>query len=181
MGSYIRKSFKFGPFRFNLSKSGIGVSAGIKGARIGMRPNGRAYTHVGRYGLYHRQELGSFQNQREEENVTSKGNFICSVCGSIGKPIRIIKGSFLIELALWLFFILPGLVYSLWRLTSKYEACPQCKSSLMIPLSSPVAQKLLSELQPKKPAESEPKVIKKSTSEISNLAADYINKMTSKK
>ena len=31
MGFYIRKSVSIGPLRFNLSKSGIGVSAGIKG------------------------------------------------------------------------------------------------------------------------------------------------------
>lgn len=33
MGFYIRKSVKAGPFRFNLSKSGLGVSAGIPGFR----------------------------------------------------------------------------------------------------------------------------------------------------
>jgi hypothetical protein len=29
MGFYIRKSLGFGPFRLNLSKSGIGVSVGV--------------------------------------------------------------------------------------------------------------------------------------------------------
>lgn len=55
VGFYIRKSFKAGPFRLNLSKSGLGVSAGVKGARVGIDAKGRAYTHAGRYGLYHRQ------------------------------------------------------------------------------------------------------------------------------
>ncbi|MBN2579097.1 MAG: DUF4236 domain-containing protein [Pirellulales bacterium] len=58
MGYYLRKSFRIGPVRFNLSKSGIGVSAGVKGARFGVRPDGRSYVHAGRYGLYFRQELG---------------------------------------------------------------------------------------------------------------------------
>jgi hypothetical protein len=40
MGLYFRKSFKYGPVRINLSKSGIGVSAGIKGARVGIGPKG---------------------------------------------------------------------------------------------------------------------------------------------
>jgi hypothetical protein len=31
MGFYVRKSLKAGPFRFNLSKSGVGVSAGVPG------------------------------------------------------------------------------------------------------------------------------------------------------
>ena len=35
MGWYLRKSVKLGLFRVNLSKSGIGYSFGVKGARIG--------------------------------------------------------------------------------------------------------------------------------------------------
>ncbi len=38
MGLYIRKSVRVGPFRFNLSKSGVGVSAGVKGFRVGVSP-----------------------------------------------------------------------------------------------------------------------------------------------
>jgi len=58
MGFYLRKSFKVGPVRFNLSKSGIGTSVGVKGFRIGQRPNGSRYMHGGRYGFYYRKELG---------------------------------------------------------------------------------------------------------------------------
>lgn len=53
MGFYIRKSISVGPFRFNLSKSGVGISTGIKGFRVGMSPRG-TYVHVGRDGLYYR-------------------------------------------------------------------------------------------------------------------------------
>jgi len=34
MGFYFRKSKKFGPFRLNFSKSGIGASVGVKAARV---------------------------------------------------------------------------------------------------------------------------------------------------
>ena len=54
MGWYLRKSFSFGPLRLNLSKSGLGYSLGVKGARIGTGPRGN-YVHMGRYGLYYRQ------------------------------------------------------------------------------------------------------------------------------
>ncbi len=54
MGWYLRKSFSFGPLRLNLSKSGLGYSFGVKGARIGTGPRGD-YIHMGRYGLYYRQ------------------------------------------------------------------------------------------------------------------------------
>ncbi|MGD9970365.1 MAG: DUF4236 domain-containing protein [Sulfuricurvum sp.] len=46
MGFYIRKSITVGPIRFNLSKSGIGVSAGIKGLRFGAGPIDN-YIHMG--------------------------------------------------------------------------------------------------------------------------------------
>ncbi|MGA4815337.1 DUF4236 domain-containing protein [Pseudomonas aeruginosa] len=58
MGLSVRKSVRVGPFRFNLSKSGIGVSAGIKGLRVGTGPRGN-YIHMGRGGFYYRQTLPS--------------------------------------------------------------------------------------------------------------------------
>jgi DNA polymerase III epsilon subunit-like protein len=58
MGFYIRKSIKAGPFRFNLSKSGLGVSAGVPGFRVGTGPRGN-YVNMGRHGVYYRATLGS--------------------------------------------------------------------------------------------------------------------------
>ena len=58
MGFYIRKSFSFGPLRLNLSKSGLGYSFGVKGARVGSGPRGN-YIHLGRYGLYYRHSLST--------------------------------------------------------------------------------------------------------------------------
>lgn len=57
MGFYIRKSISAGPFRFNLSGSGIGLSVGVKGFRVGTGPRGN-YVHMGRGGLYYRASLG---------------------------------------------------------------------------------------------------------------------------
>jgi hypothetical protein len=54
---YLRKSVRAGPFRFNLSNSGVGVSVGVKGLRIGTGPRGH-YVHAGRGGLYYRASLG---------------------------------------------------------------------------------------------------------------------------
>jgi len=56
MGFYLRKGFTFGPLRLNLSRSGLGASVGVKGARIGVGPRG-SYIHMGRGGLYYRQTL----------------------------------------------------------------------------------------------------------------------------
>jgi hypothetical protein len=58
MGFYIRKSVRVGPLRFNLSKSGVGVSAGVRGFRVGTGPRGH-YVHAGAGGFYYRASLGA--------------------------------------------------------------------------------------------------------------------------
>jgi len=72
MAFYIRKSLRFGPLRFNLSKSGVGVSAGVKGFRVGTGPRGN-YVHMGRGGLYYRASLPSISG------------------GSVGVPRRALR------------------------------------------------------------------------------------------
>lgn len=57
MGFYVRKSVKAGPFRFNMSKSGVGVSVGVPGFRVGTGPRGN-YVHMGRGGTFYRASLG---------------------------------------------------------------------------------------------------------------------------
>lgn len=60
MGFYLRKGFSLGNFaRFNLSRSGLGVSLGVKGARIGIDARGRSYVHAGRGGFYYRKHLST--------------------------------------------------------------------------------------------------------------------------
>lgn len=49
MGFYLRTSLKAGPFRFNLSQSGVSVSVGIPGFRVGTGPRGN-YIRVARLG-----------------------------------------------------------------------------------------------------------------------------------
>lgn len=67
----------------------------------------------------------------------------CGNCGIVAKPKKVTKGSFWIEVFLWLALILPGVLYSLWRLTSRYEACPKCGAPNMLPLDSPIAKTAL--------------------------------------
>ena len=75
MGFYFRKSIGLGPLRFNLSKSGIGVSTGIRGFRVGSGPRGN-YVHMGRNGLYYRQTLPTIQPRAVRHTVprTNAGN-----------------------------------------------------------------------------------------------------------
>jgi hypothetical protein len=54
MGFYLRKAIRLGPVRINLSRSGVGLSAGVTGARFGLDAAGHPYVHAGRDGLYYR-------------------------------------------------------------------------------------------------------------------------------
>ncbi len=56
MVSY-RKSLKAGPFRINLSKSGVGVSTGVKGLRVGVNGKGKSYVSAGSKGVRYRKQL----------------------------------------------------------------------------------------------------------------------------
>ncbi len=46
MGFYYRKSISAGPFRINLSRSGLGYSIGGRGFRTGVSSRGRSYTNL---------------------------------------------------------------------------------------------------------------------------------------
>lgn len=74
---------------------------------------------------------------------------LCTTCGTIGPTKRLMKGSFVMELFLWMLFLIPGLIYSLWRLTTAHQGCRKCGGSNVIPLDSPVAQKFLAEQSPR--------------------------------
>ena len=63
----------------------------------------------------------------------------CVTCGTTGSPRRNTRGSILIEIVLWLCFIVPGVIYSLWRLTTVGMVCSACSSDQIIPPSSPRA------------------------------------------
>lgn len=52
---------------------------------------------------------------------------ICKSCGYKGRPKRKKRGSLLISNVLW-FFVVPGFLYSIWRMTSQYDVCPKCGS-----------------------------------------------------
>jgi len=63
MGIFFRKSVKMGPIRFNLSKSGIGTSVGVKGLRVGVNATGKSYVSGGMGGIYFRNSLSPSNNR----------------------------------------------------------------------------------------------------------------------
>lgn len=73
---------------------------------------------------------------------------LCTACGSVGYTKNVMKGSMLTELFLWLFFLLPGLIYSIWRHTTRADVCSKCGSPTVIPVDSPIAKRYLDTPEP---------------------------------
>lgn len=70
---------------------------------------------------------------------------ICATCGHVGRPVYVKRGTVLISIVLWLTFIIPGIIYSLWRLTSGYRKCEACGSTSLLPLNTQAGRKLVTE------------------------------------
>jgi hypothetical protein len=75
-------------------------------------------------------------------SVSPTGPYICPSCGTRGLPATKTKGSIFIEIILWLCLIVPGLIYSIWRLTTRQKVCPSCGNAGMIPIATPGGQQL---------------------------------------
>lgn len=73
------------------------------------------------------------------------GKYICKNCGSQERTKSITRGSIAIEIVLWLLFILPGVIYSVWRLTTRRRGCRSCGGEV-IDVNSPMGKKLVREL-----------------------------------
>jgi hypothetical protein len=81
--------------------------------------------------------------------------FICTQCGTPGKPKTITKGNILVELVLWIFgiafiwffgiSIIMAIIYSAWRHLSRFKGCRECHGP-MIKLDTPMGQKLMQSL-----------------------------------
>jgi ribosomal protein S27E len=67
---------------------------------------------------------------------------ICSRCGSISKRAAK-RGSLAVEVLLWLFFLVPGIIYTIWW---RVRVCPVCGSQKVFPASSPIGKKLQRDL-----------------------------------
>jgi hypothetical protein len=76
---------------------------------------------------------------------------VCSNCGHHGPSELQTKGSIWLEVVLWLFLIVPGLIYSIWRHTTRKQVCAECFSEHLVPPNSPVGRKLLAEHGTKQP------------------------------
>lgn len=72
---------------------------------------------------------------------------VCTRCGMITNARKEGKGSCLIEIILWVvgipLFLLPGIIYSIWRRTDRDRICSKCGSPALVPVVSPKGQNII--------------------------------------
>jgi len=73
--------------------------------------------------------------------------YICSQCGHVSGSQTAIKGSLGVEIILWLCFLVPGIIYSVWRSSSRHKVCPSCKSTSLVSTDSPVGKKMMKDYE----------------------------------
>lgn len=111
MGTRFRKSVKLGPFRVNLSKSGVGWSVGNKYARYTRKANGgtRVTTTLPGTGISHVEELGrsqgSVQRVREKPLPPKEPDYL--IAGQSKRRIALAA----VAVALLLGALLLGILY----------------------------------------------------------------------
>lgn len=84
--------------------------------------------------LFYKAIRGGFGNNG---SISETGDMICQNCGTRGTPKTITKGSLAIEILLWICFLIPGVIYSLWRMTTRQQGCPSCGQAGMIKVDTP--------------------------------------------
>jgi hypothetical protein len=74
-------------------------------------------------------------------------NMFCKTCGHSGESGTFTRGSLGIEIVLWLCLLVPGIIYSLWRSSSRSAKCKACGSVDVVPDGSPVAMAMRKSLE----------------------------------
>lgn len=65
-------------------------------------------------------------------NPTGRPKYYCNACHNYS-PTALKKGNGWIELVLYLFYIVPGIIYSIWRRSGAPTVCPICRASALVP------------------------------------------------
>lgn len=113
MGMSFRKSMKIGGMRVNLSKSGLGVSTGIKGLRVGVNAKGKSYVSAGTHGMYYRKTIGSSTGTSSSTTISSSQSSSSS-SGCLLWIVGII--CCLIGFAYPIWFVIPGIMLAIYLL-----------------------------------------------------------------
>lgn len=80
-------------------------------------------------------------SRRKREGSTLET--VCAQCETVGDSKVRMPGSFVVELALYLLWILPGVIYTVWRYTNTERACTACGAKTLLPVDSPAGQRII--------------------------------------
>src|ERR1043166_2982469 len=69
----------------------------------------------------------------------------CTRCGHIGPPGFFTGGSPFVAAILWLCLIVPGLLYSMWKIARSRGVCTRCGDTILVPPDSALAKQLSEE------------------------------------
>jgi hypothetical protein len=62
--------------------------------------------------------------------------YVCMECGCQRDPIDANRGLWVVEIFMWLLYILPGVIYSIWRRVRKHQVCSKCRNPSVVLTSS---------------------------------------------
>ena len=82
------------------------------------------------------------------ETTLPRHTKICKQCGTLNETGDALPGSGWIELILWLCYLIPGLIYSIWRRAKRNAACSACSSRELVQVGTPVGSRLLQQYHP---------------------------------
>gem|GEM_PF-4856210 len=78
--------------------------------------------------------------------MSSVPKYICPRCGAVGnRPATICPGSSLVQILFFFLGLVPGIIYTMWRVAATYQGCGRCGSNILIHTKSPMGQRLLLE------------------------------------
>ena len=67
-----------------------------------------------------------FSQELKYKSFWVKPTIYCPNCWYEGKAKLTAKWSLWVEIVLWLFLLVPWLIYSTWRWSNRYYVCPKC-------------------------------------------------------
>ena len=83
-------------------------------------------------------------NPRMNPEPVAPWSHVCADCGAKVTPLKgPSRGYTGIEIMLWVLFLLPGVLYSIWRRLGRNEACPKCGSLAVVYAETPRGRVLL--------------------------------------
>lgn len=136
MSFYVRKSIKAGPFRVNVSRSGIGVSTSIPGFKVGTGPRCN-YVRVARNGVSYRTSVGGQSTRRRLRQQPARATASRLPLPNVDVVLEDLTGASLLDLVdtepsdllgqinkaatrhrTWPWIVIPGLLIALSSLAS---------------------------------------------------------------